>query len=196
MLIASLVGTVLSIIGIGLLILLAVYVVNIVFSIIAAVKANKGSGTPTPFDLVRQLTAVCAQARGLVIVGLMDAPLWLGMTVFCVGFVGLSWSCWHCGAGSRAWRTISRVGPRLSYAVGAYGVFYGVTLALIAAASYSTYADVDQVASMSPPPSPCSTARRRTFPSRNEPSSAMRSSPTRGTSSRSTGRSRLSSSSR
>jgi uncharacterized Tic20 family protein len=42
MLIASLVGTVLSIIGIGLLILLAVYVVNIVFSIIAAVKANKG----------------------------------------------------------------------------------------------------------------------------------------------------------
>ncbi|KXC05889.1 DUF4870 domain-containing protein [Microbacterium hominis] len=42
MVIASLVGTVLSIIGIGLVILLAVYVVNIVFSIIAAVKASKG----------------------------------------------------------------------------------------------------------------------------------------------------------
>lgn len=39
--IAAVVGSVLSIIGIGLLIILAVYVVNIVFSIIAAVKANQ-----------------------------------------------------------------------------------------------------------------------------------------------------------
>lgn len=42
MAIAMAVGWVLSIIGIGLLIILAVYVVNIVFSIIAAVKANQG----------------------------------------------------------------------------------------------------------------------------------------------------------
>jgi uncharacterized Tic20 family protein len=39
--IAAVVGSVLSIIGIGLLIILAVYVLNIVFSIIAAVKANQ-----------------------------------------------------------------------------------------------------------------------------------------------------------
>lgn len=38
---ASLVGTVLSVIGIGLLILLAAWVVNLVFSIIAAIKANQ-----------------------------------------------------------------------------------------------------------------------------------------------------------
>lgn len=51
MLIASLVGTVLSIIGIGLLILLAVYVVNIVFSIIAAVKANRGEWYTYPLSI-------------------------------------------------------------------------------------------------------------------------------------------------
>lgn len=36
------VGWILSIVGIGLLILLAVWVLNIVFSIIAAIKANQG----------------------------------------------------------------------------------------------------------------------------------------------------------
>ena len=41
--IAYVVGWILSIVGIGLLILLAVWVVNIVFSIIAAVKANQGA---------------------------------------------------------------------------------------------------------------------------------------------------------
>lgn len=51
MLIASLVGTVLSIIGIGLVILLAVYVVNIVFSIIAAVTANKGEWYTYPLSI-------------------------------------------------------------------------------------------------------------------------------------------------
>jgi len=83
-----------------------------------------------------------------MIVALMDAPLWLGMTLFCVGFVALS-----CGILLALRRWVARVAKDrsewdrvLSYAVGAYGVFYGVTLALIAAASYSTYADVDQVA--------------------------------------------------
>lgn len=79
---------------------------------------------------------------------LMDAPLWLGLTVFCLAFVGLScvlllllrrWVARMAHEGSE-WDRV------LSYAVGAYGVFYGVTLALIAAASYATYADVDQVA--------------------------------------------------
>ncbi|WP_336630578.1 MULTISPECIES: bestrophin-like domain [unclassified Microbacterium] len=83
-----------------------------------------------------------------MIVSLMDAPLWLGLTVFCVAFVGLSclillalrrWVARMAHEGSE-WDRV------LSYAVGAYGVFYGVTLALIAAASYATYADVDQVA--------------------------------------------------
>ncbi|WP_348787760.1 DUF4870 domain-containing protein [Leifsonia sp. NPDC080035] len=41
--IAYVVGWILTIVGIGLLILLAVWVVNIVFSIIAAVKANQGA---------------------------------------------------------------------------------------------------------------------------------------------------------
>ena len=40
--IAYVVGWILSIVGIGLIILLAVLVLNIVFSIIAAVKANQG----------------------------------------------------------------------------------------------------------------------------------------------------------
>lgn len=40
--IAYVVGLILSIVGIGVLILLAVWVVNIVFSIIAAMKANQG----------------------------------------------------------------------------------------------------------------------------------------------------------
>lgn len=40
--IASVVGIVLSVVGIGALILLAVWVVDIVFSIIAALAANKG----------------------------------------------------------------------------------------------------------------------------------------------------------
>ena len=40
--IAYVVGWVLTVVGIGLIILLAVWVLNIVFSIIAAVKANQG----------------------------------------------------------------------------------------------------------------------------------------------------------
>jgi hypothetical protein len=40
--IAYVVGLILSIVGIGFLILLAVWVLNIVFSIIAAIKANQG----------------------------------------------------------------------------------------------------------------------------------------------------------
>ncbi|MFE4469295.1 DUF4870 domain-containing protein [Leifsonia sp. NPDC056824] len=41
--IAYVVGLILSIVGVGVLILLAVWVLNIVFSIIAAIKANQGA---------------------------------------------------------------------------------------------------------------------------------------------------------
>ncbi len=51
MLLASLVGSVLLVIGIGLLILLAVYVVNIVFSIVAAVRANRGEWYTYPLSI-------------------------------------------------------------------------------------------------------------------------------------------------
>lgn len=51
MLIASFVGAVLSILGIGLVILLAVYVVNIIFSIVAAVKASKGEWYTYPLSI-------------------------------------------------------------------------------------------------------------------------------------------------
>jgi len=49
------IGVVTSIIGIGVLILLAVQVLNVVFSIIAAVAANKGQGYryPLAFTFVR-----------------------------------------------------------------------------------------------------------------------------------------------
>ena len=40
--IATVVGWILSIVGIGLIIIFAVWVLNIVFSIIAAIKANQG----------------------------------------------------------------------------------------------------------------------------------------------------------
>nr|WP_204964921.1 DUF4870 domain-containing protein [Microbacterium dextranolyticum] len=51
MLIASAVGGILSIIGIGLLILALVWVFNVVFSIIAAVKASQGQWYTYPLSI-------------------------------------------------------------------------------------------------------------------------------------------------
>ena len=51
MLIALVVGWVLSFIGIGLLIILAVYIVVLIFSIIAAVAANKGESYKYPLSI-------------------------------------------------------------------------------------------------------------------------------------------------
>lgn len=51
MAIAYAVGTILSVVGIGLLILLAVWVVNIVFSIIAAINANRGDWYTYPLSI-------------------------------------------------------------------------------------------------------------------------------------------------
>jgi uncharacterized Tic20 family protein len=50
-LIAYVVGAITSIMGVGLLILLAAYVLNIVFSIIAAVKANQGEWYTYPLSI-------------------------------------------------------------------------------------------------------------------------------------------------
>ncbi|BDV32138.1 DUF4870 domain-containing protein [Microbacterium terricola] len=49
--IAGLVGSVLVVIGIGILILIAVWVVSLVFSIIAAVKANQGQWYTYPLTI-------------------------------------------------------------------------------------------------------------------------------------------------
>lgn len=51
MAIASVVGVVLLVIGIGALILLAVWVFTVVFSIIAAVKANRGEWYTYPLSI-------------------------------------------------------------------------------------------------------------------------------------------------
>jgi len=51
LLIAYVVGGILSVVGIGLLILLAAWVLNIVFSIIAAVKANRGEWYKYPLTI-------------------------------------------------------------------------------------------------------------------------------------------------
>lgn len=50
-LIASVIGWVLIVVGIGVIILIAVWALNIVFSIIAAVKANKGEWYTYPLAI-------------------------------------------------------------------------------------------------------------------------------------------------
>ncbi|GAA5036826.1 DUF4870 domain-containing protein [Microbacterium fluvii] len=51
MAIAYVVGSVLTVVGIGLLILAAVWVVNLVFSIVAAIKANQGQWYTYPLSI-------------------------------------------------------------------------------------------------------------------------------------------------
>lgn len=78
---------------------------------------------------------------------LYDLPMSVGLPLFIVLVVG--GSCLILLV-LRKW--VFRVAPQgeewdrvLSYAVGAYGVFYGVTLALIAAAAYGNFTEVDGV---------------------------------------------------
>ncbi|MDQ1124249.1 bestrophin-like domain [Microbacterium trichothecenolyticum] len=78
---------------------------------------------------------------------LYDLPMYVGLPVFIVLVVGIS-----CGILLVLRKWVFRVAPQgeewdrvLSYAVGAYGVFYGVTLALIAAAAYGNFTEVDGV---------------------------------------------------
>jgi hypothetical protein len=78
---------------------------------------------------------------------LYQLPLSVGLPLFIVIVVGGS-----CAILLVLRRWVRRVGGQgeewdrvLSYAVGAYGVFYGVTLALIAAAAYGNFTEVDGV---------------------------------------------------
>jgi len=78
---------------------------------------------------------------------LYDLPMSVGLPLFILFVVGLS-----CGILLVLRKWVFRVAPQgeewdrvLSYAVGAYGVFYGVTLALIAAAAYGNFTEVDGV---------------------------------------------------
>ncbi|MFJ4036604.1 DUF4239 domain-containing protein [Microbacterium sp. NPDC090007] len=78
---------------------------------------------------------------------LYDLPMSVGLPLFVALVVGAS-----CAVLLLLRRWVFRVAPQgeewdrvLSYAVGAYGVFYGVTLALIAAASYGNFTEVDEV---------------------------------------------------
>jgi hypothetical protein len=78
---------------------------------------------------------------------LYDLPLFVGLPVFIALVVGGS-----CAILLVLRKWVFRVAPQgeewdrvLSYAVGAYGVFYGVTLALIAAAAYGNFTEVDGV---------------------------------------------------
>lgn len=78
---------------------------------------------------------------------LYQLPMSVGMPLFIVIVVGGS-----CGILLVLRRWVRRVGGQgeewdrvLSYAVGAYGVFYGVTLALIAAAAYGNFTEVDGI---------------------------------------------------
>jgi hypothetical protein len=76
---------------------------------------------------------------------LFDVPSGIGIPLFTLFFVGASWLVllvlrrWvlRSAKGGGEWDRI------LGYAITAYGVFYGVTLAMIAAAAYQNFADVD-----------------------------------------------------
>lgn len=78
---------------------------------------------------------------------LYEIPMWAGLPLFIIFVVGGSWLIllglrrWvhRASRGSGEWDRI------LGYAVAVYGVFYGVTLALIASASYANYSDVDAI---------------------------------------------------
>lgn len=78
---------------------------------------------------------------------LYDVPLSVGLPLFIALVVGGS-----CAILLILRRWVHKVAPQgeewdrvLSYAVGAYGVFYGVTLALIAAAAYGNFTEVDGI---------------------------------------------------
>lgn len=78
---------------------------------------------------------------------LYELPMWVGLPLFIALVLGVSWLIllglrrWvrRASHGSGEWDRI------LGYAVAVYGVFYGVTLALIASAAYANFADVDEL---------------------------------------------------
>ncbi|AXH35035.1 DUF4239 domain-containing protein [Humibacter sp. BT305] len=74
-----------------------------------------------------------------------DMPVWLSLPGFVLGFLLLSWAIllvlrrWvlRVSKGNAEWDRI------LGYAMATYGVFYGVTVALIAAGAYANFTSVD-----------------------------------------------------
>lgn len=76
-----------------------------------------------------------------------DLALWVGLPLFVLLFLAGSWAIllamrrWveRTSQGSPEWDRV------LGYAMAAYGVLYGVTLAMIAAGAYENNRDVDQV---------------------------------------------------
>ncbi len=114
---------------------------------------------------------------------LYDLPMSVGLPLFIVLVVG--GSCVILLV-LRTW--VFRVAPQgeewdrvLSYAVGAYGVFYGVTLALIAAAAYGNFTEVDGVVLRSRRRWHPSIERLRCSPIRRATSCRTRSCSTRAT---------------
>lgn len=79
--------------------------------------------------------------------GTWDLPLWVGLPLFVLLFLAGSWLIllamrrWvdRASKGSPEWDRV------LEYAMAAYGVLYGVTLAMIAAGAYENNRDVDQI---------------------------------------------------
>lgn len=76
-----------------------------------------------------------------------DLPMWLGLLVSVAAFLALSWAILLL---LRRWvQRASRGAPEwdrvLGYVTAAYGVLYGVTLAMIAAAAFSHANDVDAI---------------------------------------------------
>ncbi|SDG72588.1 Protein of unknown function [Microbacterium pygmaeum] len=83
----------------------------------------------------------------MMLMWLYALPMWVGLPLFIAFVVAGSWLIllslrrWvrRTSRGSGEWDRI------LGYAVAVYGVFYGVTLALIASASYADFSDVDAI---------------------------------------------------
>jgi hypothetical protein len=83
----------------------------------------------------------------MLLMWLYEIPISIGLPLFVIVVVGGSWLIllslrrWvrHASHGSGEWDRV------LGYAVAVYGVFYGVTLALIASAAYANFSDVDDL---------------------------------------------------
>ena len=78
---------------------------------------------------------------------LYTVPVWIALPLFVAGFVGMSLLA---VVALRRW--VPRSGDRLNewdrvlgYVMAVYGVLYGVTLALIAAASYQNFREVEEI---------------------------------------------------
>jgi uncharacterized membrane protein YraQ (UPF0718 family) len=80
-------------------------------------------------------------------VWLYDIPVWLALPAFMAGFVLLSWAVvlvlrrWvlRVSEGNAEWDRV------LGYAMATYGIFYGITIGLIAVSVYENFMHVDEI---------------------------------------------------